>query len=74
MGGKEVQMQRDKGAGRQVRQQELRGASHYDSPSLCVSQSLNYNLKARGQTKRCGRPWKTAVCQGTNTDRLLKGR
>ena len=69
MGGIEVEREQEKGAWGQVRQQELRGASHYDSSSFCMPPGLDHNLKAPGQTKRWGRPRKTAVSQGTNTDR-----
>lgn len=74
MGGMEVQRERDKGALGQVRQQELRGASHYDSSSFFMPPGLDHNLKAPGQTKRSGRPWNIAVSQGTNTDRDEEGR
>lgn len=74
MGGKEKERERDKGARGQVRQQELRGTSHYDSSSFFMPPGLDYNLKAAGQTKTPGKPWKTAVSQGTHRDRGLKGR
>ncbi len=69
MGGMDVERERDKGARGQVRQQKSRGASHYDSSSVFMPPGLDHNLKAPSQTKRPGRPWKTAVSQGTNTDR-----
>lgn len=74
IGGMVVEWERDKRARGQVRQQELRGASHYDSSSFFMPSGLDHNLKAPGQTKRPGRPWKTAVSQGTNTDRVGERR
>lgn len=64
-----MEREKEKGARGQVRQQQLRGASHYDSSSFFMPPGLDHNLKAPGQTKRPQRPWKTAVSQGTNTDR-----
>lgn len=73
MGGMEVEREQEKGARGQVRQQELKGASHYDSFSFLMPPGQDHNLKAPGQTKRPERPRKTAVSQGTNTDRGGKG-
>lgn len=52
MGGMEVERERDKGARGQVRQQESRGASHYDSSSFFMPRGFDHNLKASGRTKR----------------------
>lgn len=65
---------RETRAGGQVRLQELRGASHYDSSSFFVAPGLDYNLKAAGQSKRPGKAWKTAVSQDAIRDRGLKAR
>lgn len=69
----EQEQERDKGAGGQVRQQELRGASHYDSSSFFMPPGLDHNLKALSPTKRPGGLRNTAVSQGTNTDRGGEG-
>lgn len=74
MGGKEVGRERETRAGGQVRQQELRGASHYDSSSFFMAPGLDYNLKAAGQSKRPGKAWKTAVSQDAIRDGGLEAR
>ncbi|CAB1420366.1 unnamed protein product [Pleuronectes platessa] len=60
MGGMDVDRERDKGARGHVRQQELRGPSHYDCAPSFMPPGLDHNLKAPGQTKGPGKPGRTA--------------